>query len=554
MLREREAETKQKLAASRRRGRVLSGEMTLLRTLPYLHRWLLVCLLALPAGAAESPARRPRAGLAGLRGALVLNEDNSHFFSSRPAEAMTLAGVQALVDGYAGSQVTHLFFSPNSMRASFRSRSREAIWDPVAGVAPTAAWPTNARKLHEAGLDPYAVWLARSREHGISPWLSMRMNDVHNVDDPNSYLHSEFWRSHPEYRRNASGPALPWINRALNYRHDAVRGHQMAFVRELLERYDPDGLELDWMRFAHHLTPGREREEAHVLDAFMREVRALVRAKSAALGRPVLLGVRVPAHPDAAAGLGMDAVRWAREGLVDLVVPCPYHSTSDFDIPVELWRERLGGDLQRVVVAPGLEHNARAWPAGKNAANDLASARGFAASAWQRGADSIYLFNWMDSETRPVDPAEYAQLLREGLSREASTSGRRRHPVTYRDTVPTGFPNGVQLPLEGPTGGSLRLFLPNVPASSDLVLIVGLAQREGLEASRFEARLNDRDLTLLPDLADRRGLALTARALRWACPAEAARSGPNTVTLRQVGGPAQQAVWVELRVEPRPGR
>ena len=32
----------------------------------------------------------------------------------------------------------------------------------------------NARLLDERNLDPYAVWIARCREKGISPWLSMR--------------------------------------------------------------------------------------------------------------------------------------------------------------------------------------------------------------------------------------------------------------------------------------------------------------------------------------------------------------------------------------------
>ena len=112
-----------------------------------------------------------------------------------------------------------------------------------------------------AGLDPYAIWISRCREKRISPWLSMRMNDVHSVDDPSHFLHSTFWREHPEYWRVPHGSAAPWVNRALNYAHAAVREHQMSFVRELLERYDADGLELDWMRFGYHLTPGREREE-----------------------------------------------------------------------------------------------------------------------------------------------------------------------------------------------------------------------------------------------------------------------------------------------------
>ena len=58
-----------------------------------------------------------------------------------------------------------------------------------------------SRDLHSRGIDPYALWIARSRKHKIAPWISMRMNDLHNVDDPGSYMHSTFWRSHPEFRR-----------------------------------------------------------------------------------------------------------------------------------------------------------------------------------------------------------------------------------------------------------------------------------------------------------------------------------------------------------------
>ncbi|MFH1920757.1 MAG: hypothetical protein ABIP48_12815, partial [Planctomycetota bacterium] len=66
--------------------------------------------------------------------------------------------------------------------------------------------------------------------------------------------------------------------------------------------------------------------------------------------------------------------------------------------------------------------------------------RGFAASAYHRGADSLYLFNWMDSQTRPVTESEYTVLLREGLSNEAVLSAPRRHLVCFRDTVPSGVP------------------------------------------------------------------------------------------------------------------
>lgn len=128
-----------------------------------------------------------------------------------------------------------LFLNANAMRASFRSCSRDAIWDPVNGKEPDGRWPQNAKRLAEAGLDPYAVWIRRCREKGISPWISMRMNDVHSVDETGNFMHSTFWRTHPEFWRVPNGSASPWVNRALNYAHPEVREHQMALVEELTQ-------------------------------------------------------------------------------------------------------------------------------------------------------------------------------------------------------------------------------------------------------------------------------------------------------------------------------
>jgi len=500
------------------------------------------------AGAAGKPSGQPN----GLRNMLVINEDNSHFFGTRKPDDMILAGLHAFVDQYAGSAVTHLFLCPNAMRASFRSRSRDAIWDPVDGKEPEGLWPRNAKRLFEAGLDPYQVWIARCREKRISPWLSMRMNDVHSVDDPKNFMHSSFWRAHPQYWRVPRGSAGPWTNRAMDYAHAAVREHHMAFVRELLDRYDPDGLELDWMRFGYHLTPGREREQGEILTGFMREVRCLTADWSRKRGHPVLLGVRVPAHPDAAMGLGMNAVLWACDGLVDLVVPCPFWTASDFDIPVELWRQRLGDAANRVTVAPGLEHNVRPWPGGAAVPNDLALARGFAASALHRGADSLYLFNWMDSQTRPVSAAEYSLLLRQGLSAQTVLKASRRHPVGYRDTVPSGFPNDAQLPADARAGKSLRMYIGPKPDFGKVWAIVGLARRNGVAELRLEASLNGRVLAAGEDLANPQGLGGGAvRAVRFPCPLDAVRDGYNQLSFHQRDGAAAgRIVWVELRVDP----
>ena len=130
----------------------------------------------------------------------------------------------------------------------------------------------------------------------------------------------------------------------------------------------------------------------------------------------------------------MDGVTWAKEGLVDWLVPCPFWSSMDFDIPVELWKERIGE--AKVIITPGAEFNSRPWPGGKPVRNDVAALAGFAASAWQRGADGIYLFNWMDSGTRPVSESSYHDLMQRGLAPDVVVAQLRRVPVCYRDTVP----------------------------------------------------------------------------------------------------------------------
>ncbi|MBO7722290.1 MAG: hypothetical protein J6S27_00750, partial [Thermoguttaceae bacterium] len=53
-----------------------------------------------------------------FRGALILNEDNSHFFGTRSSDEMNVEGLNAFVDQYAGTAVTHIFFCVNASRAN----------------------------------------------------------------------------------------------------------------------------------------------------------------------------------------------------------------------------------------------------------------------------------------------------------------------------------------------------------------------------------------------------------------------------------------------------
>ncbi len=410
------------------------------------------------------------------RTALCLNEDNSHYYFTRAGQDLDAERVAGFVDQYAGTQVRELLLSPNSMRTSYASEVWDPIWrgydpagpddQPLFASTPAGArqssrqWVHTAWQLAQKKVDPYRLWIARARRHGISPWLSMRMNDIHNVDDERSFMHSEFWRAHPEYRR-VRWRAASWQDRAFDYGHAAVRDYHLKLVRELVTRYDCDGLELDWMRFPYHFVPGRERDGGELLVDFMRQARAILDAAGHRRGRRLRLAVRVPSRPQTAIAMGLDGARWAQLGLVDMVVVTPFWASIETDMPIETWRRLLP---PRVTLAAGLELLIRPYHAYKIQKNSLETVRGAAAAMLERGADRVYLFNYMDSQTAMDSDEGYRQVLRECGELKTLAGKPRRHIVTYSDTWAPGDALGSALPKQAKAGEWLTFRVPVGPA------------------------------------------------------------------------------------------
>ncbi|MBQ2820793.1 MAG: hypothetical protein IJF17_04325 [Thermoguttaceae bacterium] len=477
--------------------------------------------------------------VAGADGIFVINEDDSHFFGSRSPEQMTLEGLHAFVDQYADTKVTHLFLCPGSQCACFASRTRSPIWTEL-DRDPENRWLNNAKKLHDSGLNPYVVWTARCREKKISPWVTLRMNDVHNAPEREHWIHSEFRRNNPQFWRVPDCESKKWVEYALNYAHQEVREYQLAFVNEMLELCDVDGIELDWMRFGYHLTPGKEAEEAPILTEFVADVRKLADEWGIRRGHKILVSVRVPTHPEAAAGLGMDAVRWAKLGLVDWIVPSPFWTSSDFDIPVHLWKERLAGTNVKLI--PCLEHSAAACPWLPRLPNSLEMLWGWADTMSARGADGHYLFNWMDCQTLPVQSAQYGYLLKRGLVQPLAKNEMMSYPLAFRDTVPAGFPNGAQLPKNLSDGADF--LIPHGTSRGKVEVILGLDRAdvfpENVTLNGQKAENSFRtDSSLLKNCSETVIYRFSDSALK---------SGDNALSVPPRKDAAGKIQWVELRV------
>lgn len=412
---------------------------------------------------------------------LMQNEDCTDFFAHQEFPAGQAGEiVDRYVDVLAGAGVSVLMCNTNARRTNYRSQVWEAFWDGydpdgpddqpfLSSVPPDRR--TSYRKLvgnmlatHNAGVDYPARIIQRCRHHGISPWISLRMNDVHenhNLDHP---FHSALWRKPELFRQGDTGH----FARALDYAHAEVREHYRALIVETLERYDVEGLELDFLREPYLFSKGKEAEGRQILTDWLRSIRALVDDAAKRSGHEVKLGVRVPSDPETALGLGFDAPTWAEEGLVDLVTVAPRWSTLQFDMPMEKWREMLG---ERVTLAGGLEVSYSPSPGTPSRRVTPEEANGAALAILSGGADAVYLFNFFQNGHPGWPIPEYQQALKALSSLEALRKLPRRHAVTYRDVTIPGEAYRTPLPASG-TRLSFALPLGPVPAPDWLAEIV----------------------------------------------------------------------------------
>lgn len=390
---------------------------------------------------------------------IYINEDNHHFYGAHPLEDMTPEGVDRLVDYYAsGEQVAGVLFCVNVQRALFPSKVWETFWgdyDPALGDEQPAIWRTHGIKKHlrlrELGIDQHERWLARCRHHGIEGWLSMRMNDCHGLkeavngcpevpmSDWTRNWPSEYWRNNPQLRRAPYRLERSWEG-AFDYGKEEVRRHHLALVEELFERYDMYGFEMDWMRWGTMFAPGHEAAGRSILTEFIRQVRKLADAAEERYGHKILLAHRIPAHPEAALALGFDAPRWTREGLADMITLSSFIGSAYFDYAIEIWRAMLGPDVKLLAHA-----EAGAKPNEQHLVGSHEFMFGSAASALQRGADGIYLFNECYRES---DAPDLLKLEMDRLgSLEAMKNITRRHVVTFPQVRAAGESPRTLLPI-----------------------------------------------------------------------------------------------------------
>ena len=91
-------------------------------------------------------------------------------------------------------------------------------------------------------------------------------------------------------------------------------------VDELVERFDVDGVEMDFMRHPGWFRVEEARANAYLMTDLLRRVRARLLRTADRRGRRQWSIVRVPPTLADSLRTGLDVEEWIRSGLVDIVV------------------------------------------------------------------------------------------------------------------------------------------------------------------------------------------------------------------------------------------
>ena len=340
----------------------------------------------------------------------VLFNDDAQMLMETPRENAT-EFVQAWLDREIAAVPfsTYVFLAATPDICTFESKEGEIYGDRF-GAEFSQGWSPGIRALRGEGTDALKVVTTHMRARGKEVLAAIRMSDTH---------HRSIGRAHPLCPKFAidnrqfviKQPDGRGNETALDYSYAEVREHRLNIMREIVEEYDVDGLELNFVRWAKHFPRDQGREKASIMTRFIGEIREVLARAAEKRGRQRLtLGVRVPESMAACWLAGVDIETWVRRGWIDYVVISTWNNTDPQLRVDEFSRFTKPAGVDTIVVMGNMIGSLSAAPptildrpvamsAKHKTQSYLAmlimesEARGAAANYYTWGADSISFWN-----------------------------------------------------------------------------------------------------------------------------------------------------------------
>jgi len=421
--------------------------------------------------------------------------------------------------------------------------------------------------VYEGG-DMVQVLVDTCRKHNMAPFVSLRLNDVHLQEFyeqkvPESLVSCHLYCEHPEWHidldhRNHEGY---YHKRGMDWSRPEVRAHKLALLRELAEKYELAGLELDFLRdntLFRDDGPSHE-ERVEIITDFVRQVREAMNA--GAPGQKRYLCVRIPIDMKAHPCMGLDVERLAEAG-VDMFNLGVWFDTTQCPGVTQV-RERLPESslyLEMSHTAGNHRYFLKDGNYGING-NPRTSDQQFYTTAhmgYQQGADGLSLWNFVYyrmGHRMDVPVMEPPFHVLKKLTDKAFLARQPRYymqgKTSYFSQLPRDIKPGetqrftMQMSVEGPGGpqaskpGRMRVHFKD-PLTAGHEVTLRLNGRL-LEASENLMRFfgNPFDSLISPTDAHRRA---------WVLPPDAIVEGANEVELSLVKGDERKVIYIDAGI------
>ena len=376
----------------------------------------------------------------------------------------------------AGSQIDAIYFDSGE----------------VCPVSPLYPEPcARARRWFEAGVDWPAIFIEQAHRRGLEAFCHHRIAEV-DIEEQGLAMTemNPVKAAHPDWVVRTW-----WWQGLWNLAVPEVRQAKVETIRDLAQRYDFDGFQIDFARHTPILPMGRQWELRECVTDLMRSVRRVLLEIAGRRGRPILLSAKVPRNFTNCRIDGFDVERWVCEGLVDMLTL----GSRSFDVDVAGYRAAFG---DAVKLYPCIDdHHATdgyRYP-------PIEVFRGVATNWLAQGADGVMTFNWacappdvLTSRGLHPGPLSERQSYHEFGRLETMAGKDKVFPVERRGGYPWGegaFNRNAdaQLPAELPYDGRacpVRIHIGEIGGGMTLRLSVS----NGEAGDRIAAELNGRPL------------------------------------------------------------
>ena len=376
---------------------------------------------------------------------LIYYNDAHHFHGKRMEPKASIHMLQWPVDEVAGTGVDTLVFGLGYGDVFFHQSKvgrvvgqNKEVWESYID------WRI-MRMVEEAaklGTDQLREVVNRGKELGINVLSSLKMQNTHA---PGANRCGKLRWDHEEKVCIGEEGRYQW---GYDYALDLVREYKLAIVKEVLDDYEADGIELDFM-FGSQYLKSDEPDAAGIMSGFMGDLRKLTREIGEKQHREIPIMVRICLEREDNLAMGLDIEAWLADGNVDYVIGQDGRILSDTQ-PKPDWLPKAANAVGGAAYyrPPRRVYDERVG------LPSIDMSRALSQTLRQGGYSGLYhgYMRW------PLDDVEY-RFLREAGYPEVSARKPKRYLLQPREGVdgePTTTPDR-SLPVELIEGETAKL-------------------------------------------------------------------------------------------------